>query len=140
MGRGRGRGHRARGSPLRPPVCQQVAAEYRLVHRTMAQPPVRGYVPFPWITLVHVKAEHFHALAHYHAALGLCDGACECPAPRAHVPCCQGPVWRLTALSDLQRWLSRSSLSSRRCSWPRLRPGAQRCPRSARNAASWVRP
>uniref|UniRef100_A0A4W2C550 Rhophilin Rho GTPase binding protein 1 n=1 Tax=Bos indicus x Bos taurus TaxID=30522 RepID=A0A4W2C550_BOBOX len=53
----------------------QVAAEYRLVHRTMAQPPVRGYVPFPWITLVHVKAEHFHALAHYHAALGLCDGA-----------------------------------------------------------------
>ncbi|XP_010832821.1 PREDICTED: rhophilin-1 [Bison bison bison] len=53
----------------------QVAAEYRLVRRTMAQPPVRGYAPFPWITLVHVKAEHFHALAHYHAALGLCDGA-----------------------------------------------------------------
>ncbi|XP_006045205.2 LOW QUALITY PROTEIN: rhophilin-1 [Bubalus bubalis] len=61
----------------------QVAAEYRLVHRTMAQPPVRDYVPFPWTTLVHVKAEHFHALAHYHAALGLCDGA---PVAESELP------------------------------------------------------
>uniref|UniRef100_A0A8C0DD58 Rhophilin Rho GTPase binding protein 1 n=1 Tax=Balaenoptera musculus TaxID=9771 RepID=A0A8C0DD58_BALMU len=51
----------------------QVAAEYRLVHQTMAQPPVQDYVPFPWTTLVHVKAEYFRALAHYHAALALCD-------------------------------------------------------------------
>nr|XP_055170349.1 rhophilin-1 isoform X2 [Nyctereutes procyonoides] len=51
----------------------QVAAEYRLVHQTMAQPPVRDYVPFPWTALVHVKAEHFRALAHYHAAVALCD-------------------------------------------------------------------
>nr|XP_012417928.1 PREDICTED: rhophilin-1 [Odobenus rosmarus divergens] len=51
----------------------QVAAEYRQVHRTMTQPPVRDYVPFPWTTLVHVKAEYFCALAHYHAAVALCD-------------------------------------------------------------------
>ncbi|XP_032323687.1 rhophilin-1 isoform X1 [Camelus ferus] len=55
-------------------AAQQVAAEYRLVHQTMAQPPVQDYVPFPWTTLVHVKAEYFRALAHYHAALALCDG------------------------------------------------------------------
>ncbi|XP_025727320.2 rhophilin-1 isoform X1 [Callorhinus ursinus] len=51
----------------------QVAAEYRQVHQTMTQPPVRDYVPFPWTTLVHVKAEYFCALAHYHAAVALCD-------------------------------------------------------------------
>ncbi|KAI4581788.1 hypothetical protein MJG53_009313 [Ovis ammon polii x Ovis aries] len=61
----------------------QVAAEYRLVHRTMVQPPVQDYVPFPWTTLVHVKAEHFHALAHYHAALGLCDCA---PVAESELP------------------------------------------------------
>ncbi|CAI9154995.1 unnamed protein product [Rangifer tarandus platyrhynchus] len=61
----------------------QVAAEYRLVHRTMAQPPIQDYVPFPWTTLVHVKAEHFRALAHYHAALGLCDGA---PVAESELP------------------------------------------------------
>ncbi|KAM9051140.1 rhophilin-1 isoform 3-T3 [Megaptera novaeangliae] len=61
----------------------QVAAEYRLVHQTMAQPPVQDYVPFPWTTLVHVKAEYFRALAHYHAALALCDGA---PVAEAELP------------------------------------------------------
>lgn len=64
-------------------MYRQVAAEYELVHRTMAQPPVREYVPFTWTTLVHVKAKSFHALAHYHAAVALCGGPCECPAPRA---------------------------------------------------------
>ncbi|XP_066235720.1 rhophilin-1 isoform X2 [Saccopteryx leptura] len=53
----------------------QVAAEYKQVHQTMAQPPVQDYVPFAWTTLVHVKAEHFHALAHFHAAMALCDGS-----------------------------------------------------------------
>ncbi|XP_046497729.1 rhophilin-1 isoform X7 [Equus quagga] len=52
----------------------QVAAEYGLAHGTMAQPPIRDYVPFPWTTLVRVKAEYFRALAHYHAAVALCDG------------------------------------------------------------------
>ncbi|KAM5210921.1 rhophilin-1 isoform 1-T1 [Hipposideros larvatus] len=51
----------------------QVAAQYELVHQTMTQPPVCSYVPFPWTTLVHVKAKHFRALAHYHAAVALCD-------------------------------------------------------------------
>uniref|UniRef100_A0ABI7VU73 Rhophilin Rho GTPase binding protein 1 n=1 Tax=Felis catus TaxID=9685 RepID=A0ABI7VU73_FELCA len=60
----------------------QVAAEYRLVHQTMAQPPVRDYVPFPWTTLVRVKAEYFRALAHYHAAAVLCDSP-----PAAEVDC-----------------------------------------------------
>ncbi|XP_035132561.1 rhophilin-1 isoform X2 [Callithrix jacchus] len=53
----------------------QVAAEYRLVHRTMAQPPVHDYVPVSWTTLVHVKAEYFCSLAHYHIAMALCDGS-----------------------------------------------------------------
>ncbi|XP_054983639.1 rhophilin-1 [Sorex araneus] len=52
----------------------QVAAEYRLVHGAMAQPALRDLVPLAWAALALVKAEHFRALAHYHAALGLCDG------------------------------------------------------------------
>ena len=52
----------------------------------MAQPPIRDYVPFPWTTLVRVKAEYFRALAHYHAAVALCDGPRECPTPRVRVP------------------------------------------------------
>ncbi|ELW63415.1 Rhophilin-1 [Tupaia chinensis] len=50
----------------------QVAAEYRL---SMARPPVRDHVPVSWTALVHVKAQHFCALAHYHAAMALCDGS-----------------------------------------------------------------
>nr|KAF6326645.1 rhophilin Rho GTPase binding protein 1 [Pipistrellus kuhlii] len=53
----------------------QVAAEYEQVRRAMAQPPVRDYVPFAWSALVMVKAEHFRALAHVHAATVLCGGA-----------------------------------------------------------------
>nr|XP_016815464.1 rhophilin-1 isoform X2 [Pan troglodytes] len=53
----------------------QVAAEYRLVHRTMAQPPVHDYVPVSWTALVHVKAEYFRSLAHYHVAMALCNGS-----------------------------------------------------------------
>lgn len=73
-------------------TCRQVAAEYRLVHQTMAQPPVRDYVPFPWTALVHVKAEHFCALAHYHAAVALCDSPRECPGPAS--VCRTGPSAR----------------------------------------------
>ncbi|XP_037588369.1 rhophilin-1 isoform X5 [Cebus imitator] len=61
----------------------QVAAEYRLVHRTMAQPPVHDYVPASWITLVHVKAEYFCSLAHYHIAMALCDSS---PATEGELP------------------------------------------------------
>ncbi|XP_052603996.1 rhophilin-1 isoform X2 [Peromyscus californicus insignis] len=55
----------------------QVAAEYGLVHRAMAQPPVRDYLPASWTNLAHVKAEHFCALAHYHAAMALCEGSSD---------------------------------------------------------------
>lgn len=53
----------------------QVAAEYRRVQAAMAQPPAHSCIPASWTALVQVKAEHFRALAHYHAAAGLCDGA-----------------------------------------------------------------
>ncbi|XP_075437575.1 rhophilin-1 isoform X3 [Ascaphus truei] len=46
---------------------------YSLVYRTMTHPPVKDYVPFSWTTMVRVKAEHFKALSHYHAANALCD-------------------------------------------------------------------
>ncbi|XP_063777278.1 rhophilin-1 isoform X1 [Pseudophryne corroboree] len=46
---------------------------YTLVYRTMMHPPVKDYVPFSWTTMVRVKAEHFKALSHYHAANALCD-------------------------------------------------------------------
>ncbi|XP_073536175.1 rhophilin-1 [Phyllobates terribilis] len=46
---------------------------YTLVYRTMMHPPVKDYVPFSWTTMVRVKAEHFKALSHYHAASALCD-------------------------------------------------------------------
>ncbi|XP_051015704.1 rhophilin-1 [Acomys russatus] len=55
--------------------ASQVAAEYELVHRAMAQPPVRDYLPASWTNLARVKAEHFCALAHYHAAMALCESS-----------------------------------------------------------------
>lgn len=82
-----------RGDPSALHVRRQVAAEYRRVHRTVSQPAVRDYVPFPWTTLVRVKAEYFCALAHYHAAVALCDSPGECPGP----PVCvlaEAPAWR----------------------------------------------
>ncbi|XP_059983513.1 rhophilin-1 isoform X5 [Lagenorhynchus albirostris] len=78
-------------------AAQQVAAEYRLVLQTMAQPPVQDYVPFPWTTLVHVKAEYFRALAHYHAALALCDGA---PVAEAELPALEQIFLGLPASSE----------------------------------------
>ncbi|XP_014652739.1 PREDICTED: rhophilin-1 [Ceratotherium simum simum] len=75
----------------------QVAAEYGLAHRTMTQPPVRDYVPFPWTTLVHVKAEHFRALAHYHAAMALCDGP---PAAEVEFPALEQVFLGLPASSE----------------------------------------
>ncbi|XP_041422624.1 rhophilin-1 isoform X1 [Xenopus laevis] len=51
----------------------KVEEVYTLVYRTMTQPPVKDYIPFSWSTMVHVKAEHFKALSHYHAACSLCD-------------------------------------------------------------------
>ena len=35
--------------------------------------PVKDYVPYSWISLVHVKREHYVGMAHYYAALALLD-------------------------------------------------------------------
>ncbi|VCW68753.1 unnamed protein product, partial [Gulo gulo] len=78
----------------------QVAAEYRQVHQTMTQPPVRDYVPFPWTTLAHVKAEYFRALAHYHAALALCDS----PRAEADFPARQQAFRGPPATSEPEPW------------------------------------
>lgn len=55
----------------------QVAAEYGLVHRAMAQPPVQDYLPASWTSLAQVKSQHFCALAHHHAAMALCEGSSD---------------------------------------------------------------
>ena len=39
----------------------------------MSDPPVQDYAPFSWVSLAHVKKEHYRALAHYYVALGLLD-------------------------------------------------------------------
>ncbi|XP_047583946.1 rhophilin-1 isoform X2 [Lutra lutra] len=78
----------------------QVAAEYRQVHQAMAQPPVRDYVPFPWTTLAHVKAEYFCALAHYHTAMALCDS----PSAEADFPAPQQALHGRPATSEPEPW------------------------------------
>ncbi|XP_040847530.1 rhophilin-1 [Ochotona curzoniae] len=64
----------------------QVAAEYRRVQGALAQAPARSCLPASWTALVQVKAEHFKALAHYHAATALshCAPAAQ-GAPPPHV-------------------------------------------------------
>ena len=41
--------------------------------KVISQPPVKDYVPFSWASLVHVKKEHYRALAHYYVAVGILD-------------------------------------------------------------------
>ncbi|XP_054374992.2 rhophilin-1 isoform X16 [Pongo abelii] len=79
----------------------QVAAEYRLVHQTMAQPPVHDYVPVSWTALVHVKAEYFCSLAHYHVAMALCDSSRKAHLKRAILG--QEEALRLHALCRVLR-------------------------------------
>jgi hypothetical protein len=98
-------------------------------------------MPASWTTLVYVKAEHFRSLAHYHAAVALCDGSCECPLPTclrvlAEAPCSGfmgslNPQWQLRTSSPS---VSRSS-SSR----PLASPKAPHCHSSWRSAGSLVR-
>ncbi|KAK7799227.1 hypothetical protein U0070_023680 [Myodes glareolus] len=113
----------------------QVAAEYGLVHRVMAQPPVRDYLPASWTNLAHVKAEHFSALAHYHTAMALCEGSCECVTPHA----CVSPQ-RISAhthgLSDPQQPTRESSQGRSAPSSPQLpvSPKVPHC-RSIRKSA-----
>ncbi|XP_029420097.1 rhophilin-1 isoform X5 [Nannospalax galili] len=95
----------------------QVATEYGLVHRAMSQPPVQDYVPASWTTLAHVKAEHFRALAHYHAAMALCKGSSAAKgelskqeqifqAPTSHEP--RGPT--LPQQPEARRRLAKAHL------------------------------
>ncbi|XP_068599741.1 rhophilin-1 [Brachionichthys hirsutus] len=49
----------------------RVSDAYLSVQQTMVRPLMKNYVPFPWASMVQVKAEHFRALAHYHAAVAL---------------------------------------------------------------------
>ncbi|KAM9364909.1 rhophilin-1 [Pholidichthys leucotaenia] len=51
----------------------RVSEVYSLVQQTMTQPLMKDYVPFSWASMVQVKSEHFRALAHYYAAVALCD-------------------------------------------------------------------
>ena len=46
---------------------------YNDVFKIISQPPVKDYVPFSWASLVHVKKEHYRALAHYYVAVGILD-------------------------------------------------------------------
>lgn len=116
----------------------------------MAQPPVRDYVPFAWTTLVIVKAEHFRALAHFHAATALCGGPRESPAPPsaacgggrlavragglsagAHGPLCPQRPRSSWCGSGRSSWSPRPPLSPSAPHWHRRR--------SPRSAGSWVR-
>uniref|UniRef100_A0A8C5DQF1 Rhophilin, Rho GTPase binding protein 1 n=1 Tax=Gouania willdenowi TaxID=441366 RepID=A0A8C5DQF1_GOUWI len=51
----------------------RVSDVYQLVQQTMSQPLMKDYVPFSWVSMVQVKCEHFRAVAHYHAAVALCE-------------------------------------------------------------------
>ncbi|XDV41151.1 hypothetical protein PO909_010066 [Leuciscus waleckii] len=51
----------------------RVSDVYSLVLQAMSVPLLKDYVPFSWISMVHVKTHHFRALAHYYTAVALCD-------------------------------------------------------------------
>lgn len=51
----------------------EVAEVYSHVHKLIAEPPVKDYLPYSWISLLSVKAEHYRAIAHYYVACGLLD-------------------------------------------------------------------
>ncbi|KAH9362292.1 hypothetical protein HPB48_002270 [Haemaphysalis longicornis] len=51
----------------------EVAEVYAQVHKLISMPPVKDYVPYSWISLILVKAEHYRALAHYYVAVGLLE-------------------------------------------------------------------
>merc|ERR1712110_21160 len=46
---------------------------YGKVFSIMSEPPVKDYAPFSWVSLAHVKKEHYQALAHFYVAVGLVD-------------------------------------------------------------------
>jgi hypothetical protein len=46
---------------------------YGKVFSIMSEPPVKDYAPYSWVSLAHVKKEHYRALAHFYVAVGLVD-------------------------------------------------------------------
>lgn len=44
---------------------------YSTVHALISSALVKDYVPYSWVSLVLVKREHYSALAHHHAAVGI---------------------------------------------------------------------
>lgn len=54
-------------------LTHQVSAIYCIVHKVMTNSSVKDYVPYSWISLLLVKSEHYRALAHHYAAVGLLE-------------------------------------------------------------------
>ncbi|KAF8774846.1 Rhophilin-2 like protein [Argiope bruennichi] len=53
--------------------AEQVSSVYRTVHKVMSSSSVKDYVPYSWISLLLVKSEHYRALGHHYAAVGLLE-------------------------------------------------------------------
>uniref|UniRef100_V9KEP9 Rhophilin-2 n=1 Tax=Callorhinchus milii TaxID=7868 RepID=V9KEP9_CALMI len=51
----------------------KVADVYSVVLVSVSQPPVREHTPPAWLSLLHLKHEHYRALGHYFLALALLD-------------------------------------------------------------------
>ncbi|XP_071053463.1 rhophilin-2 isoform X2 [Onthophagus taurus] len=61
-------------------ICFDLAQEaqhlsdcYNHVHKLIAHPSVKDYVPYSWTAVVQVKREFYGAMAHFHAAKGILD-------------------------------------------------------------------
>uniref|UniRef100_A0A4W3J4D8 Rhophilin, Rho GTPase binding protein 2 n=1 Tax=Callorhinchus milii TaxID=7868 RepID=A0A4W3J4D8_CALMI len=72
----------AQGAAKVPPV----ADVYSVVLVSVSQPPVREHTPPAWLSLLHLKHEHYRALGHYFLALALLDHECEYTLPHPF-PC-----------------------------------------------------
>uniref|UniRef100_A0A4W3J1T2 Rhophilin, Rho GTPase binding protein 2 n=1 Tax=Callorhinchus milii TaxID=7868 RepID=A0A4W3J1T2_CALMI len=64
----------------------KVADVYSVVLVSVSQPPVREHTPPAWLSLLHLKHEHYRALGHYFLALALLDHECEYTLPHPF-PC-----------------------------------------------------
>ncbi|XP_022644990.1 rhophilin-1-like isoform X2 [Varroa jacobsoni] len=51
----------------------EVAEVYAHVHKLLIDPPIKDYLPYSWVSLLSVKAEHYRALAHFYVACGLLE-------------------------------------------------------------------
>ncbi|XP_074646648.1 rhophilin-2-B-like isoform X2 [Tubulanus polymorphus] len=55
-------------------VAQEAAAvshAYHYTYELMSESRLKEYLPFSWISMVHVKALHYGALSHYYTAIGI---------------------------------------------------------------------